>query len=544
MRGTGVQVLLGLVAPGSREIGGISRNIGLTRGSRILPTVPGLTGMGLGSYRSTVAPGRKATLGLSCFMQRTGTVDHAASCRAPIRSMRRGFTGSLVALALSGLGCSAGKADQDWLGAKDSTQTGAAGSSGVVGSGEPSASAATTTGVAGSSLGTPSHVATTGTLGSGETQSASWSSSSSSVFTTEPDDDTGTEEPLPAGQGYACGIKISRVSINQSVEVALSRGAELLPKDGSRNFIWEGRRSLFRVYLSGRSMIPKGVRVTLEVTSVDETWKAEKPLVLIGASSALSMESTANFVVPDRMISPKSTFRVLVKQDEPCTPGPQDRAMVPRHGTWGLGARKAPRVDIQFVRVRFTDEQPLKARSKAFKDKLRSALYARYPISQVRFNLWDALTATAKGSASTSANPAKALLDQVAVLKSTFDDNTPTLHYVGLSVMKQKIAGISSTPDEDLPGISVVNANVTENELIERIVSVVARLHGLGDDHCVKGSSPIDPEKIGAWGFDAREDIALDPFGHYDVSCGKNPDWIHRTSYVDFARRAEKIAEL
>lgn len=485
------------------------------------------------TYRGMVRPGQKATLGLSCFSQFSATALYLI-CAAPWAAMS--------------LACASGEKSHGWLGDdKDQTTTtstqegpstlttASTGSSADPGASTGGASQATTSNPA---VDTQNSTSTSMSTSIDPAQASSGETAGS-------DAGTGSEEPLPKGQGFACGVKITRVSINQGLEIPLSEGPTLLPIDGPRKQLWSTRPSFFRVYIEKRTPGPKEITVVLDVMNVANGLPL--PLVLRervtlnGSSTEADIKSTVNFVVPPDLISSQSRFRVRVKQADRCEPGPQDRSMVPRHGSWGLTAPRAPRLDLQFIRVRFSDEPAIARFRRKFKNELRKALRARYPFSMIRFNLWEPQTIVLPGSASTTKNPAQARLDAVVALRERRERARSTLHYVGLGRLGPHVAGLGSEVKKVKPSVCLVNVDGEKDRLIARIVAMVPRLHGITADDCNKSGSSGAPGTIGRWGFDAPNNKTLEPDGYFDISCGKTPDWVHLSTYTKIANHARAI---
>lgn len=368
--------------------------------------------------------------------------------------------------------------------------------------------------------------------GQGDGTSDSESTSSDSL------PDLPDKEPLPAGEGYACGVQIYRVSINQSLELDIADAGDELPIAGYREMVFSRRRSLVRVYLYKRSAQPKNLKVTLEIQGHGVDWDQDQELLLTKSSSVEDPDSTANFLVPDTMLAPNNKYRVLVKQDSPCTPGPRDHSRLPRHGMWSLGSRLEPRLDLQFVQVRSPGEARIEGLKPEFKRKLRAALRARYPFGEIRFNLWGTLSATATSASTDPSKRAQLLLQAVKRVRKRLEKPGSKSHYLGIARLGELGAGLGDAPKTDVPGVALVNLDPSGVKNIERMVAMIGRMHGLDERSC-KATGPSG--LIDAWGFDSRRDHMLDPKDHYDISCGMRPDWIHRPSYAQVVRRAMAI---
>lgn len=379
-------------------------------------------------------------------------------------------------------------------------------------------------------------------------------STESSTSDQEPGPDTKEAETTSQSQeegstgaveSFACGLQVTKVSVNQSVEIPLSDGPELLPADGDRRSVWTGRRSLFRIYLKATKPILSPVRVVLELANGERLWQREEFVVLLGsASNALDLSSTVNFIVPKKMISEQSEFRVRVYQPGSCSASATDLPAVPKKGRFALGATKAPSMQLQFVRARYSDQSDVAPLDLEFMSSLRSELLARFPLAQVEFDPRDELQTILAGSVQGGQDLGAELLAEVVKLREETEQATSPVHYVGLANFSKSLEMLGDAPSELEGGVALVDVRGKEERLIERILRTVGRLHGLSEDDCSKGASSSQaPGKIGAWGFDGPRDGFIHPNRYEDVSCklSGTPSWIHPTSYLQFADRAREL---
>lgn len=388
---------------------------------------------------------------------------------------------------------------------------------------------------------------------SSEASSSTQSSSESNTSGQAPGPDTKggesssqTQEEGPTGdiESFACGVRVTKVSVNQSVEIPLSDGPELLPADGARRSVLSGRRSLFRVYLKANKPILTPVRVVLELANGERLWQREEFVVLSGpASNVFDLASTVNFIVPKEMISERSEFRVRVYQPGSCSASTTDLPVVPKDGRFALGATRAPSMQLQFVRARYSDQSDVASFDHEFMSSIRREILARFPLAQVEFDPREELQTILAGSVQGGQDLGKELLAEVVKLRRETEQAGSQVHYIGLAEFDRNVAMLGDAANDLEGGVALVDVRGKEERLLERILRTVGRLHGLSEDFCDKGESSKAPGKIGAWGFDGPRDGFIHPNRYEDVSCklSGTPSWIHPTSYLHFSERARKL---
>lgn len=378
-----------------------------------------------------------------------------------------------------------------------------------------------------------------------DTSSPSSEGSSSGSGNDEPAPEESPEpEPIPSTP--ACGVQISRVSLNQSLEFDLWENGEAVPMDGDRKMMWTGRKSFFRVYLRHLTPDPHLIKVTLEINDQGNRWVESKEFRLTRSSSAPVLDSTVNFVVPPELMGAAAFYRVYVTQDDGCAKGPEDRPLVPDNGMLPLGLQDAPGMELQLVRLRFRRQPEIEPFTAEFKEQLRENLLARFPLSRVRFDPWDELSAVVSSPSAVeeAINPmarSVAMISGLQNLRDQLADSSSKVHFLGFGELDDMGSGMGAPSEDPEPGSAVVTMSADPERLMRRTIAMAGRLFGLSNEYCDLGGSSVDPGKIEVWGFDASREKSLDPDLHFDLTCSRAPAWVHRPSYRQLTRRAQVI---
>lgn len=476
----------------------------------------------------------------------TGSSAEPLCPRRPLWEQGREKIGRFLAalLLLHGGGCAAGDRQGVWQDippSQASTSSSSTSSTGADPQGLPDASTATAD--------WPSSTANASSSSSVSSKTGSSSQGSSTGSASEETDSQPEEspEPDPIPNAPACGLQISRVSVNQSLEFEICNDGEALPMEGDRKRIWTGRKTFFRVYLRHLTANPRPIKVTLEVNNRGKSWAQRKELLLTRSSSPRVLDSTVNFVVPADMMGTAAFYRVYATQDDGCAKEPQDRPLVPATGMWPLGLQAAPAMELQLVRLHFRDQPEPEPFSSEFKQRLQEALLARFPLSAIRFDPWAELTVLVPSPSPVeeAINPlarSVAMIKALQEVRDQFADGSSKVHFLGFGDLEDMGSGMGAPSNRPEPGTAVVNLSADQERLMRRTIVMSGRLFGLSNDYCDMGSTSGDPGKIEVWGFDASREKNLDPDLYFDLTCSRKPAWIHRPSYRQLARRARAIA--
>lgn len=347
----------------------------------------------------------------------------------------------------------------------------------------------------------------------------------------------------PSDEYKACNVAIEGISLNQSLETRLSDKGQELPIGGlKRKWIVTSKESLVRVYLGAKNLpSPKELKVWLTVESPGETWKKSQELEISGSSRADHPASTANFIVPERMIGEKSRYRVSIRQSKPCMAAAGDRPDLPKNGTWEIGARAAKKVPLSLIRVNLPGH-PAPEIDGDLMERIHQEAKARYPIAGIEYVSVSIPVMYAKAGVSSNSKRAwERLIKEIKefAYEEFGLDKHHVLAYARIPGVKDEFA-VSDTPKTPEFSASILNlVDDSSDSVVERSLHALGHLHGLTHDDCDDGGNPKG--YIREWGYSGVSGQWLEPEVYHDVMCRETKGWVHRQNYVRFGERVEAL---
>jgi len=349
-------------------------------------------------------------------------------------------------------------------------------------------------------------------------------------------------------------LAIKELAIFQGVKVPLAKdGAKL--DVSSKVHVVAGREGLLRVYVE-----PAAEWVAREVIA-ELTLKVEgrEPMVLTAtktvtaASDDATLDSTINIELPSGAIAVGATYRVRLVTKPGQTGAAVKNAAFPETETfealdvWDTG-------DVfRVVLVPVKKNGYLPDTSPEQLERYRKILQAMYPVKKVELKVHDVYEYS--GALSAGGYGIGGLLDAITAMRNR-EAPEKDVYYYGIFAPTSSYSTYCSggcttglchlTGQNDAFNRACVGVGFTGNSSAGTLAHELGHAHGIRHAPCggVAGSDtsyPYTSGKIGAWGYDNRSRVLINPTKTYDFMSYCSPEWIsdyafdkiiHRMSYI------------
>jgi hypothetical protein len=363
------------------------------------------------------------------------------------------------------------------------------------------------------------------------------------------------------GKPLVSGLTISQISLFQGLEAQVM-------KDGAATTspnvpVVAGKAGLLRVFVRpDGSWMQHIVRVHVEMTAGGVALPALDATQAIAVeSNAADLTSTINFDLPAETVTADMTFSVGLYEVNDGSQGAADGARYPATGEVPLGATETGSVKVLLIPVQYgadgsnrmpaTDETVIAA----FRDRMKLL----YPVRDVEITLgspfeWNqAVDADGTGW--------DELLN--AILYKRIDDGVaPDVYYYGLFTPSASfnqycsfgcVLGLSPLAFSSMDdmarasiGVGFTNKDAGEEETFTHEVGHAhGRQHAPCDVDDPDRHYPYPDAEIGAWGYDPKAQVLLDPMGESrDMMSYCEPTWISDYTYKALYKRIQQVNAL
>lgn len=355
---------------------------------------------------------------------------------------------------------------------------------------------------------------------------------------TPPGDD---DDSVPVGD-LATGIDITKVTLNQSVQVSLMEN-----EDAPNNLpLVAGRRGLMRIHLEPQSdWEPRNIIAALSWDTGQDDLPAlamQDVLLPLGASEDGVRNSTFEFLVPDEYVVNGAAWSIeLLEEDDGSGPGNSDRARWPRdQGMQQFLAYNTGPVRILVVPIQYDADGSgrLPDTSPSQLGILSEWMYRIYPTSEIEIVVDEPFELSY--SISPGGNGWGDLLGDMTDLRS--ERNVPSDTYIygmfrptdnaGQFCGGGCVAGLSWRTDSpnDVYGRASIGLGFSGEGAAGTMIHEIGHAHGRAHAPC--GLSNPDPNyphsdgTLGVWGWDPLSDAMRSPTEYRDMMGYCTPRWV------------------
>lgn len=349
------------------------------------------------------------------------------------------------------------------------------------------------------------------------------------------------EEGVGVGRVLSPRSVLSNVSLYQSVEISLTQ------TQAPKVEIVAGRDSLVRVFVDPEEGRPAAARLTVR-DATGQSWVFEEWGMLPERSEPASLESTFNFHLEGKYITPHTELRVELFELVNCASHvPADSlARFPEQGGFRLAAREVGPLQLVIVPIRYWADGSGRWPdvSEEHLAELSAHLAAMFPVPSVEFLMHEVVD--------TQLESLEEILGQMIQLRAS-ENPAPQVAYFGLvnpsDTMQAYcggscVAGVSavgSASGHSSSGVAVGFREATAETFLHELGHMHRLEHApCGEPEGADLSYPHPDARIGVWGYDKRSRRLIDPAGSArDFMSYCDPAWI---SDVNTQNLIERIA--
>ncbi len=371
------------------------------------------------------------------------------------------------------------------------------------------------------------------------------------------------EVPSPCLGTVVPGLTISKVVVNQAVQVPLFQNGQAVAVSARPAPIVQNRKALFRVSVTP-SADYKPVEVTAELTLDNDgvKKKLEKKGMISAGSDESTLEGTVNFVADAELIGPNTQVSIALTQKEcATTPG---TGRFPATGASALGAIKTGRFKVTVVPY---ERAPGKLNlTEANLQRLKDHLYSFYPTEGID------VTVHAPVVVMNAQTDLQRLLQEVRALRAQ-ERPADDVYYFGMFTANTTfrefcssgcVAGIATlggngtfgSPQDRYgvgigyltdtattsSGVPTTEIDVSLNVMVHELGHTQGRQHApCGGPAGIDRNFPNQTAEIDTYGYNIVTGAYSQPKASKDIMAYCEPNWISAYTYRALATRIQGV---